>query len=150
MFAPAAIGLGVPLLVTARSQAEPTPVETVVLLLDELGSLVVAVTEEFAVIVVGATLAGTFTTTMMSAEALEARLGSLHVTVPVVPTAGVVQVHPAGAITDWNVVFVGVASVKTTLEDAAGPLLVTISVYVMSFPAQTRFGLAAVASERSA
>src|SRR5579864_3565436 len=145
MFAPAATGLGVPLLVTAKSQAAPTLVETVVLLLDELGSLVVAVTDEFAVIVVGATLAGTFTTTIMSADAPEARLGSLQVTVPVAPTAGVVQVHPAGAITDWNVVFVGVASVKTTPDDAAGPLFVMVWVYVMSFPAQTRFGLPAVA-----
>ena len=128
ILAPAATGLGVPLFVTAKSHAVPTLVETVVLLLDEFGSLVLAVTDELAVIVVGVTLAGTFTTTMMSAEAPDARLGSLQVTVPVAPTAGVVQVHPAGAMTDWNVEFVGVASVNATPEDAAGPLFVTVCV----------------------
>ena len=35
------------------------------------------------------------------------------------------QVHPAGASTDWNVVFTGVASVNATPAAAAGPLFVT-------------------------
>jgi hypothetical protein len=123
---PAATGLGIPLLVTARSQATTTGVEIVVVLFAVVGSLVVAVTFEVAEIVPAATVDGTLTTTTMSAEALATRLGSLHVTVPVAPTAGEVQVQPAGAETDSNVVFVGVASVKTTPDDVAGPLLVTV------------------------
>ena len=99
-----------------------------VLLLAEVGSLVVAVTDEFAVIVPAATVAGTFTTTIMSAVAPTARLGSVQFTFPVPPTAGVVQIQPAGADTDWNVVFVGVASVKLTPAAAAGPLFVTACV----------------------
>ena len=65
-----------------------------------VGSVVVADTDEVAVIVAATTLAGTFTTTTMSADAPDARLGSVQVTFPVPPTAGVVQVHPAGANTD--------------------------------------------------
>ena len=124
---PEATGLGVPLLVIAKSQATFTLVVTVVLLLALRGSAVVAETEEVAVIVPMATVEGTFNTTTMSAELEAARFAvSLHVTVPVAPTAGVVQVHPAGASTDWNVVFTGVASVNTTPAAAAGPLFVTV------------------------
>jgi hypothetical protein len=104
-------------------------VVTVVLLFALLGSEVVAETEEVAVIVPIATVEGTFSTTTMSAEVPAARFAvSLHVTVPVAPTAGVVQVHPAGASTDWNVVFTGVASVNATPVAAAGPLFVTVCV----------------------
>src|SRR5580704_3733213 len=124
MLLPAVAGFGVPVLVTARSQPTMINVATEVLLLAELGSVVVAVTEEFAVMVPVAVV-GTFTTTRMSAVAPAARVGSLQVTVPVPPTAGDVHVHPAGGETDSNVVFVGVASVKTTAEAEAGPLLVT-------------------------
>jgi len=41
-----------------------------------------------------------------------ARLAFVHVTAPVPPTMGVVQVHPAGACTAWKVVFAGVDIVK--------------------------------------
>jgi hypothetical protein len=123
---PTVTGLGVPLLVTARSQAVATFVTTVVLLLAELGSVVLADTEELAVMVAAVTDEATLTATMMSAEALAARLESVQFTVPVAPTAGVVQDQPTGAETDWNVVLVGIASVKLTDEAAAGPLLVTV------------------------
>ena len=128
MFEPAATGLGVPLLVTARSQASETGVVTVVLLFAEFGSVVVAVTEEFAVIVPAAMVDGTFTTTMMSADVPEAIVVSVQFTFPVAPTAGEVHVQPAGAKTDSKVVFVGVASVKLTPEADAGPLFVTVCV----------------------
>src|SRR5689334_3514893 len=126
MLLPACTGLGLPTLVTARSQSTVIGVVTVVLLLAELGSPVVAVTEEFAVIEAAATLEGTFTTTMMSAEVPDAMLGFVQFTFPVLPTAGVVQVQPTGAETEANVVFVGVASVKLTPEAALGPLLVMV------------------------
>ena len=136
ILAPAATGLGEPLFVTDRSQMSFTPVVTVVLLLERVGSDVVAVTEEFAVIVPMGTVEGTPTTTTMSAEVPDGRLAvSLQLTFPVEPTAGAVHVHPAGASTDWNVVFSGVASVKLTPVDAAGPLFVIVWVYVMLFQA---------------
>jgi len=87
-------------LVTVRSQATFTWVVTVVLLFARLGSEVVADTVDVAVIVPAAMLGATFTTTMMSETAAAATLGLVHVTFPVPPTAGVVQVQPAGANTD--------------------------------------------------
>jgi hypothetical protein len=100
MFDPAVAGFGSPLLVTVRSQEGLVAVTTVVLLLAAVGSEVVEETFEVAVMVGATTVGGTFTTTMMSATAPEARVGSVQVTVPVPPTEGVVQVHPAGAMTD--------------------------------------------------
>jgi hypothetical protein len=100
MLDPAVTGLGLPLLVTVRSQAMVTFVVTLVLLFAEFGSEVVAETEEAATIEAAVTVDGTLTTTMMSAEAPDATLGSVHVIVPVAPTAGVVHVHPAGAEID--------------------------------------------------
>jgi len=126
MVPPTWTGLGVPLFVTARSQTAMTGVVIVVLLLAELGSLVVEETEEFAVIEATATLGARFTTTMMFADALKAKVGSLQVTLPVPPTAGAVQVQPAGAETETNVVLVGTASRKLTAEAGPGPLFVTV------------------------
>src|SRR5271155_3961187 len=127
MLLPAVTGLGVPLFVTARSQATLTGVEAVMLVLFAgLGSLVVVVTFEVAVMGLAAavTVAGTFTTMRMSASAATARLAAVQVTVPVAPTAGAVQIHPAGGETDSNVVLAGVASVKVRPVAAAGPLSV--------------------------
>src|SRR5580704_1448740 len=126
MLPPAATGLGLPLLVTARLQAVLTVVTMVVLLLAEVGSLVAEETDELAVMLAAMTVDATFTTTMMSAEVPEAMVGSVQVTLPVAPTAGVVHVQPAGAETEAKVVLVGVASVKLTAEAAAGPLFVTV------------------------
>src|SRR5579863_5799561 len=97
IFDPVVTGLGLPLLVTVRSHSSTTAVFVVVLAVGEL----VAVTEELAVIGEVVTLAGTFTTITIFAVAPTARLGLVQLTFPVPPTAGVVQVHPAGAITDW-------------------------------------------------
>src|SRR5580658_1078269 len=123
MSLPAVTGLGLPLLVTIRLHLSSRVVVTVVLLFAGLGSLVVAETVEVAVMVPAAMVGATFTTTMMSAEALAARLGSVQVTDVVV-----VQVHPSGAETETNVVLAGIASVKLTAVAAAGPLLVTACV----------------------
>jgi hypothetical protein len=147
MLEPAVTGLGLPLLVTVRSQLALTVVTTVVVL---VFTEFVAFRVDVAVIVGATTLAATFTTTTMLAVAPTARLGSVQLTVPVEPTAGAVHVHPAGATTDWNVVFRGVASVKFAFVAANGPLFVTVWVYVMSFPASTVEGDPAVVSTRSA
>jgi hypothetical protein len=147
MFAPTVTGLGVPLLVTVRSQAMITLVVTVVVL---VVTEFVADRVDVAVMVGATTLGATLTTTTILAVAPTARLGSVQVTFPVEPTAGEVQVHPAGAKTDWNVVFGGVASVKLAFVAAAGPLFVTVWVYVMSFPASTAVGEPAVVSTRLA
>jgi hypothetical protein len=100
MLDPAVTGLGLPLSVTVKSQESLTAVTTLVLLFDAMGSEVVADTVEVAVMVAATTDGATFTTTTISAEAPDASVGFVQVTLPVPPTAGVVQVHPAGAMTD--------------------------------------------------
>ena len=57
-----------------------------------------------------------------------ATFGFVQLMFPVPLTAGVVQVHPVGTVSDWNVVLVGIASVKTAFTAAIGPLLVTTCV----------------------
>lgn len=104
-----------------------TGVVTVVLLLVVFGSEVVEEIDEFAVIVVAASVDGIFTATIMFADAPEARLlGPAQLTFPVAPTAGVVHVQPAGIEMEANVVLVGTASRKLTPVAAAGPLFVTV------------------------
>ena len=119
---PAWTGLGVPLFVTAKSQAVTTGVEVVVLLVGEF----VAETDEVAVIVVAGTVGATFTTTMIFADAFAAKLGSEQVTFPIAPTAGVVHDQPAGMEIEANVVLPGTASVKLTAVAAEGPLFVIV------------------------
>jgi hypothetical protein len=127
MLLPAATGFGVPLLVTAKSQASATGVVTVVLLFAELGSLVLEETDEFAVIVVAPRVDARLTTTRMFADAPEAKVGSVQVMLPLVaPTAGVAQVQPAGIEMEANDVLVGMASVKLAEEADAGPLFVIV------------------------
>lgn len=121
-------GLGAPVLVTARSQASATGVTMLVLLLAVLGSVVVEETVETAVIDAAVTVDARLTTTMMSADVPEAMLGFVQVTLPVAPTAGVVQVQPTGAETEAKVVLGGVASMNWALVAAAGPLFVTFCV----------------------
>jgi hypothetical protein len=125
MLCAAVAGFGVPVFVTDKSQTGSTGVVVVVLLLAVLGSLVVADTEEFAVIEAVVTVAATFTTTSMFAAEPEAMLDAVQLIVPVAPTAGVVQVQPAGEEIDANVVFVGTTSVNVKLDAVAGPLLET-------------------------
>jgi hypothetical protein len=126
---PARTGLGVPLFVTARSQLFCAYTCVVVVLFARFGSEVVAATEDVAVTSPAAAAADTSTTTTIFAEVPDARFAeSVQLIVPVPPTAGVVQLHPAGARTESNVVFVGVASVKLTPVAAAGPLLVIVCV----------------------
>jgi hypothetical protein len=90
-------GFGTPLLVTVRSHTVATVVVVVVVLVLTES---VADTDDVAVIVPAAIVGATFTTTIMSAAVPEAMLGSVQLTFPVAPTAGVVHVHPTGADTD--------------------------------------------------
>src|ERR1700693_2077923 len=53
-----------------------------------------------------------------------ARVAMVHVTVPVPPTSGVVQLHEPGLARDTKVVLVGIASVNLTVAAADGPLFV--------------------------
>src|SRR5437899_13052840 len=58
---------------------------------------------------------------LILALAPEASDGLVQVAGPFVPAADVVEVHPAGAVTDWNVVCAGSASPTLTLAAALGP-----------------------------
>ena len=82
-----------------------------------------------------------------------ANVAFVHVIVPVVPTAGVVQLQPDGVARETNVVLplipVGTASVNDALT-VAGPLLITTSVNVTLFPPNTGFGDATLVTARSA
>jgi hypothetical protein len=96
-------------------------VTTLVLLFEELGSLVEDETDDAAVMFDAATDGARFTATIMSADAPETSEGSEQLTDVVVT-----QVQPAGAETETKVVLAGIASVKVTAEAVAGPLLVMV------------------------
>jgi hypothetical protein len=81
---------------------------------------------------------------------LTATLGLVQLTVPVAPTAGVVHVQPAGAVTYWKVEYAGTASVKV-ISLTAGPVLVMVCTKVRLLPAYTHPPeVAVVLIERSA
>ncbi len=61
-----------------------------------------------AMFVPEAVAAFTCNTNVKAALALSASVAIVHVIVPVAPTAGVVQVQPAGVVMDWKVVLGGV------------------------------------------
>src|SRR2546423_12577638 len=83
----------------------------------------------------------TFTTSGKFAVAPTATAAfAVHVTVPVAPTAGVEHVQPTGCTNETNVVFAGRGSENVAPAATAGPLLVTVCVYVMLFPSVTGFG----------
>jgi len=93
--------------------------ETFTVALPELfgdhGSAVEVVTLEVPVIVVAsATLQFTRTTSEKAAEAPDARVGFVQVTVPTLPTSGAVHVHPPGAVIDSKTVFAGTGALTET------------------------------------
>ena len=99
-------------------------------LLVRFGTTLVAVLVAVSLIVVPeAVLAFTCRTKLKLAGAFKARaLASVQVMVPVPPTAGLVQVHPAGGVMDWKLVFGGVLCVKVAPVAWEGPRLVTLCV----------------------
>ncbi len=105
-----------------------TVVSAVALSLPGAGSAVVEVTVAVLLSTVPlATPAPTWTVTVKTALPT-AKVAAEQETVPLAPTAGVVQLHPAGAETDWKVVPAGSGSSITALEASSGPLLLTVMV----------------------
>ena len=116
------------LLVIDRSAAR-TSVFAVAALLAVLGSKVTELTVAVLVSVLpSGVLALTCATIVKLAVAPLAVGPVVQFTVPAEPTAGVVQVQPAGVMIDWNVVTGGSGSVTVTLAAVEGPLLLTTSV----------------------
>ena len=91
--------------------------------------------EAFAVsesMVPAATPEATLTVIVKLADTPDARLAIEQEMVPVAPTAGFMQVHPAAKVRELNVRFGGAAgrvSLSTTLFAVPGPLLMTVTVY---------------------
>jgi hypothetical protein len=67
----------------------------------------------------------TFVTSPNVADVVESILAFVHVTVPVPPTEGVDAAHPAGVVTDTNVVPAGMESTRLTEAAELGPALFT-------------------------
>ncbi len=112
-------------LVVIRSAwvAVATTSAAVALLLVRFGSVTGEVTFAVSLIAVPEVVPTfTFTIYVMVAGAPEARLGLVQTSV------ARVQAHPAGPVSDTEVVFAGSASVRVTDAAALGPLLVTTCV----------------------
>jgi hypothetical protein len=89
---------------------------------DELTDTVPVITVPFAVALL------TFTTSVNVPMVNPAMLALVQTTLPVPPTGGLRQLHPAGAAIDTNVVFVGTTATTVALSAALGPLFVTTCV----------------------
>ena len=121
---------------TARSDCVFASAEAVAELLPGAGSGGTDCTEAVSLIVVSqGTFEFSLTTSAKFADPF-ASVATLQVIVPVPPTAGVVQVQPAGEVSDWNVVFAGMALVRVTDDaDVAAVPLVTVMLNVVLAPA---------------
>src|SRR4029453_7396092 len=109
--------------------AAPTPMVVVVVaaLFVVTGSVVADATVAVFVMTVPLTTpAFTLPTSVTVATADAATLGFMQLTVPVLPTTGVVQVHPAAAASETNVVLAGMTSVSVAEVAASGPSLRTV------------------------
>src|SRR5207244_7229788 len=88
--------------------------------------------------IVPVALEASFTTSVKVPEALAASDPIVHVTVPPLPTAGVLQVQPLGGVMRWNVVpdgVVGIVAVTGTVPVVSlGPRLVAVMVWVSAAP----------------
>ena len=91
-------------------------------LFDVSGSGVVLVTDaEFAMIDPFGIAALVLKTNVSVALLSAARVADVHVIVPLPPTDGVVQFHPAGAVAETKVVLAGMVSVIVRLWAGLGP-----------------------------
>ena len=107
----------------------PTTTLADAVLLAEFGSTTEELTvTEFVTTVPFAVPVVTFTTIVNAAEVDPAMSTSVQITLPVFPPPGDVQVHPAGAVMDTNVVLAGTDVTSVALSAALGPLLVTTCV----------------------
>ena len=119
---PASTGTGLAEFVTDKSAESATCTLTVALLLPMFGSPVALLTDAVSVMVVPeATAVFTFTTKVKFAVALAASVPMEHV-----KGETEVQAHPAGPVSDTNVVLAGRVSVRTTVVAEAGPPLATV------------------------
>jgi hypothetical protein len=131
MLLPAVTVAGDPVLASPRSARVITGITVVVLLLEEMGS-VTPVSDTVAVALIElVTFEPMFKVTKTVSDEPSARpAGTVQVMSPVPPTVGrgvktdAGHVTPAGAATDWNVVFAGVVCLKVMVPAAAGPLFV--------------------------
>lgn len=128
---PAITGLGDAVLVTVICPwvVVPTVVVAVAALFAEFGSVAEEATDtEFVMTVPFAVPLLTFTIIVNVPDDDPAILVAVHVTLPVPPAPGVRQLHPAGALSDTNVVFAGTAVTNVALSAALGPIFVTACV----------------------
>src|SRR5215471_8420279 len=112
--------------------------DTVVIAVDELfelsgsGGAAAAIVAVFLRIAPFAVAHATLTTSVNVAVSPGAIVGFVHVTVPPLPTAGTVHVHPAAAVVDTNVVPAGSVSLMATpvavLRAGSLPLFFAVSV----------------------
>jgi len=84
------------------------------------------------------------------ATAAVVSVGFVAVTVPVLPTGGVVVVHPGGAVNDTNVVLAGIRSLRLRPWASLGPTFVTRITYVTFAPARTGSGVSDFVIDKSA
>src|SRR5438874_12015264 len=109
-----------------RSASAATFVFTESELFEVSGSLVEESTDAaFTMVVPLGVFDSTWTWSWKAALPPEARVPLVQVTVPLAPTAGVEQLHPAGALTDRKTVWAGSASVICTDAASSGPALCT-------------------------
>jgi hypothetical protein len=150
MLAPRATGSGESVFVTDRSaEAETVVVSVSELLLGSSSGVADAAVATLLMVVPGAVPGFTFTTSVKAAPDTPNE-GLVAVTVPVPPTAGVVAVHPAGAVNDTNVVLAGTASVSVTFAAFEGPEFVTWIAYDRLEPGATGSGVSVLIARRFA
>jgi hypothetical protein len=131
MLAPAATVDGAAELVTAMfaEAGLATRVFTVAVLFARLLSLMPELTESVSLMVVPLGVpTPTWTTSVKVESVFMAFDGKVQEIFPPDPTAGVVHVQVPGDVRETNVVFDGMASLKTRFKADCGPLLFTVCV----------------------
>jgi hypothetical protein len=108
---------------------DPTIVVTVAVLFDRIGSSTDELTVAEAVITVPFVVpVATFTTKVKVAEDNPAMFAFVHTALPVPPMPDTRQLHPAGGVSEANVVLAGTGNTSVALSAALGPLLVATTV----------------------
>ena len=113
-------------LLRLRSAAAVTGVVAVEDSLPVAGSLVLDAT--FAVLLMLPLASGATVTTRVNAAVPGANVGLLHDSVPPLPTAGVLQLQPAGALSEVKLVDAGIALLRLAAAALLGPAFVTLIV----------------------
>src|SRR5690349_17840856 len=115
--------------------AAVTVTESVPLLFDRSGSAVSDSTLAEKEITVPLGVAGSTVTMRVNvAMSPDSMADVVQVTNPVPPMGGVVQLQPAGAISDLKVVWAGIVSARLTLPALSGPAFATVIEKVRSPP----------------